>query len=87
MVLPEGVYGPEIEPLSLGSLVVTSVGVVSSRPDVSSRRTERPVGRVGLSSVPSEVRRMDLRASLGFSRICEEAPCRISDGEGCVRDG
>jgi len=45
---------------------VTSVGVTSIRLDVSSRRTERSVRRVGLSSVPSEVRRIDLRAALGF---------------------
>jgi hypothetical protein len=51
---------------SFSSCAIISVGVVSSHPDVSSRRTERSVGRVGLSNVPSEVRRMDLRAALGF---------------------
>jgi hypothetical protein len=51
---------------SFSSRAITSVGVVSRRPDVSSRRTERSLGRVRLSGVPSEVRRMDLRAALGF---------------------
>jgi len=51
---------------NFSSCVITSVGVVSRRPDVSSRRTERSVGRVGLSGAPSEMRRMDLRAKLGF---------------------
>jgi len=40
--------------------------VVRRRPDLSSRKMERSVGSVGLSVVPSEVRRMDLRATLGF---------------------
>ncbi len=40
--------------------------MVRRRLDVSSRKTERSVGSVGLSRVPSEVRRMDLRATLRF---------------------
>jgi hypothetical protein len=44
---------------SFSSCAITSAGVVSMRLDVSSRRTERSVGRIGLSDVPSEVRRMD----------------------------
>ena len=48
------------------SYVITSDGMVKRRPDASSRRTERSAGSVGLSSVPTEVRRMDLRATLGF---------------------
>jgi hypothetical protein len=72
---------------NFSSCANTFAGVVSKSPDVSSRRTERSVGRMGLSGAPSEVRRMKLRAMLGFSRTCEEAPCRISGGEGCVRGG
>ncbi len=51
---------------SFSSYAIISVGVVSSRLDVLSRRTKRSVERVGLSGVPSEVRRMNLRAELGF---------------------
>ena len=50
----------------LSSCVITSDGVVRMRPVVSSRRTERSVGSVSLSGVPSKVQRMDLRATLGF---------------------
>jgi len=46
--------------------VNTSAGVVRRRPNVSSRKMERLVGSVGLSDVPSEERRMGLRATLGF---------------------
>ena len=53
------------------SCVITSDGAVIRRPYVSSRRAERSVGSVGLSGVPSEVRRMDLRATLGISQTCE----------------
>jgi len=48
------------------SCVITSDGEVRRRPTASSRRTERSVGRVGLSGVSSEARRMDLSATLGF---------------------
>ena len=48
------------------SCAITFDGAVRRRPDVSSRRTERSVGSVGLSGVPSEVRRMELRATLDF---------------------
>jgi len=51
---------------SFSSFAINSAGVVSSHSHVSSRRTDRLVGRVGLSGVPSEVRRMDIRAALGF---------------------
>jgi len=44
---------------NFSSCAITSAGEVSMRPDVSSRRTERSVGREGLYGVPSEVRRMD----------------------------
>ena len=36
---------------SFSSCAMTSAGVVSSRPDVSSRRTERSAGRIGISDV------------------------------------
>ena len=49
----------------LSSCVITTDGVVRRRPNVLSRRTERSVGSVGLSGVLSEVRKMDLRATLG----------------------
>jgi hypothetical protein len=49
---------------NFSSCAITSAGVVRMCLDVSSRRTERSVGSVGLSGVPSEVRRMDLRATL-----------------------
>jgi len=55
--------------LQLLKLVITSDGVVRKRPDVSSRRTERSVGSVGLSGLPSEFRRMDLRATFCFFTI------------------
>ena len=48
------------------SCVNTSFGVVRRCPDFSSRKMERSVGSVGLSVVPSEVRRMDFKATLGF---------------------
>jgi hypothetical protein len=48
------------------SYIITSDGVVRRRPNASSRRTERSVGSVRLSGFPSEVRRMDLSAILGF---------------------
>ena len=48
------------------SLAITSSGAVMRRPVVSSRSTERSVGREGASSAPSDVRRMDLSATLGF---------------------
>ena len=48
------------------SCVNTSEGVARRRPDFSSRKMEKSVGSVGLSVVPSEVRRMDLRATLDF---------------------
>jgi len=48
------------------SCVITSDGAVRRRPNASSRRAERSVGSVGLSDVPSEVWRMNLRATLGF---------------------
>jgi len=48
------------------SCVITSDGEVRRRPNASSRRTDGSVGMVGLSGVPSEVRRMDLSATLGF---------------------
>jgi hypothetical protein len=51
---------------NFSSCAITSAGVVSMRPNFSSQRTERSVGRVGLSGAPSEVRRIDLRAALGF---------------------
>ena len=53
------------------SSVISSDGVVRRRQDVSSRRSKRSVGSVGLSGVSSEARRMDLRATLGFSQTCE----------------
>ena len=46
--------------------VNTSDRVVRRRQDVSSRKMEISVGSVRLSVIPSEVRRMDLRATLGF---------------------
>ena len=48
------------------SCVITSDGAVIRRLDVSSRSTEISAGSVGLSGVPSVVRRMDLRATIGF---------------------
>ena len=48
------------------SCVNASDGVVTRRPNVSSRKMERSVGSLVLSVVPSEVRRMDLRATFGF---------------------
>ncbi len=72
---------------NFSSCAITFVGVVSRRPDVSSRMRERSVRRVRLYGVPAEVRRMDLRATLGFFANMRKEPCRISDGEGCVRDG
>ena len=51
------------------SCVNTSDGVVRRRSDFTSLKMERSVGSVGLSVVPSEERRMDLRAKLGFFTI------------------
>ena len=45
---------------------IISVGVVIICPVFSSRRTERSMGSVEVSSYPSEDRRMDLRVTLGF---------------------
>jgi len=57
----------EIDVVSISvSCVITSDGAVIRRPNVSSRRTERSLGSQGLSGVPSEVQRIDLRAALGF---------------------
>jgi len=62
----EGVVGS-----IFSSCVLTSDEVVRRHPNVSSRRTERSVGSVRSSGVPSEVQRMDLSATLGFSQTCE----------------
>jgi len=68
IVHPEGVWGSgERVVVSICvSYVNTSDGVVRRRPDFSSRKMERSIGSVGLSGVPSEVRRIDLRATFGF---------------------
>ncbi len=65
---PGGERGPErVRPFfSCVSLEITSSGEVSSRPVVSSRMTERSVGRVGVLVAPFAVRRIYLRATLGF---------------------
>ena len=65
---PGGIVGSEERDVVsiFVSDVITSDGAVIIRPHVSSRRTERSVGSVGMSGVPSEVRRMHLKATIGF---------------------
>jgi hypothetical protein len=58
--------GERVAVSSCASLEMTSSGEVSSRPVVSSRMTEKSVGREGVVVAPSAVRRIYLRATLGF---------------------
>ena len=47
-------------------LAITSSGEVMRRPVVSSHKTERSVGKKGVSVVFSAVRNIDFSATLGF---------------------
>ena len=76
------------------SCVNASDGVVRRRLDFSSRKMERSVGSVGLSVDPSEVRRMNLRATLDcfykHAKKClaifqaAEVACVVDEEAGCL---
>ena len=65
---PEGSEGfGESATVSIcASLVITSSGEVMRRHVISSRSTERSVGRDGVSVVPFAVRKIYFSATLGF---------------------